>query len=103
MKTIIASLTISATCFLSCHSFAAPTEDYSVELKATVLSENPPSLRISWPDKDGDVWSDYTIWRKARNSQSWGNPLTIQQNNFYYDDNPSVGSVWEYKVSRHYT
>ena len=77
---------------------AATAKDYAVLVEATV-SDNPPSIRLSWPGHS--TATGYAVSRKLRTDASWGAATTLSSSSSGWTDNSvSVGTKYEYKVSR---
>ncbi|MFN5884682.1 MAG: hypothetical protein ACK445_05030, partial [Bacteroidota bacterium] len=81
--------------FLSAWCMAQTAKDYAAQLKA-VVSPSTPSITISWPADTSGV--NYIVYRKAKNTVIWGNPLaTLPKTATQYTDNAvAAGSAYEY-------
>jgi hypothetical protein len=79
--------------------FAQSAADYAVRVSA-VVSTNPVQITLSWP-RDPQA-TNYIIYRKSRDSLSWGSSIATLAGNAttYADNNVSVGSAYDYRVSK---
>jgi hypothetical protein len=78
-------------------AFAQTTEDYAIELSATV-SESPLQVTLKWkPLNDTPI---YRIWKKAKTATSWGSPIvTLTATDSLYTDASVIrDSAYEYQV-----
>ncbi len=77
---------------------ADPTWIFAVQIGATV-QVSPPQITLSWePDQYGA--NSYTIYRKAKDANSWGAPLTTLSGSAgsFTDTSVVVGSTYEYGI-----
>src|SRR5215208_6231600 len=76
---------------------------YAVEVAASVQG-SPPGITLSWRDDFYGV-NSFTIFRKSRDSTSWGTPLANLPGSSlsYTDTNVTVGVPYEYQIVKHAT
>jgi hypothetical protein len=77
---------------------AESTWEFSVQLSAAVQS-SPAQITLTWPQDSYLLPNNYTVYRKAPGSDSWGSGVSlpgIATN--YVDNSVSVGSAYEYQV-----
>lgn len=93
MKYILTSLLLT----LAAGAYAQSTEDYAVELTATVQSA-PASITLHW--KPLADTTTYQVFRKAKTSFNWGAAIaTLATTDSSYTDNSIVAdSAYEYQV-----
>lgn len=82
-------------------SSAAPGQsvsDYAVRVSA-VVQTNPARITFSWPANPQAT--NCTRYRKTRDATSWGGATALASNaTNYVDSSVSVGSAYEYRISR---
>jgi len=95
MKKIYILLTLLLACNLS---FAQTTEDYAVEITATV-QPTPAQITLKWKLLTVDT-PTYTIWRKAKTATAWGSPIATlgATDSTYTDTSVIVDSAYEYEI-----
>jgi len=95
MKKIYVLLVFLLGCNLS---FAQTTEDYAVEITATVQS-SPAQITLKWKLLTVDT-PTYTIWKKAKTATAWGSPIAVltSTDSVYADAAVIVDSAYEYKI-----
>ncbi|MBI3192043.1 MAG: hypothetical protein HYZ36_05200 [Pedosphaera parvula] len=76
-----------------------PSQKEAVELAATVQS-SPPRITLAWPAFAGA--NNYTLYRKSKAQQAWGNSIANLGGSVgqYVDNSVVVGEYYEYKVVR---
>jgi hypothetical protein len=78
-------------------SFADDTWTYAVQLSAAAQA-NPARITLHW-QVDPYGASSYTVYRKLKNSTSWGAGTALPGSaQSYVDSNVSVGTGYEYQV-----
>jgi hypothetical protein len=94
--TLLASLLMMTTVSLFAQSYS---EFRSVPAQASVNSTNP-SIQLSWL-VDADATA-YTIYRRALNANSWGNPISTlgATDSTYTDNNVAVNTIYEYAIKK---
>jgi hypothetical protein len=81
-----------------CSSLGESVSDYSVLVSASVQT-NPPRVTLSWP-ADPQAAS-YSVYRKARDTASWGTATSLPANaTGYVDSSVTVGTNYEYRISK---
>jgi hypothetical protein len=73
---------------------------YAVQISAQVQA-TPPQITLNWkPDQYGAT--NYTIYRKAKEDQSWGAPVCLLSGavSNYIDTNVIVGATYEYQITK---
>ncbi len=92
-------LLLVTTLFLFVNVYGQSSSDYAVMLTASV-TENPPSITLHWNTYANG--KTYKIYRKAKNSSSWGAVIsTLDSSAVSFTDNNVVpDSGYEYRVSR---
>ena len=71
---------------------------YAVQISATVQTV-PPQITLSWqPDMYGAI--SYTLYRKAKESTSWGSPVATLDGSAtnFTDSNVAAGAAYEYAI-----
>lgn len=77
---------------------AASAKDYAVLVQANA-SENPPTIRLSWPAHSAAT--GYAVSRKLLGAASWGTVTNLPGGaTGWSDGSVSVGTRYEYKISR---
>src|SRR5436190_9877595 len=95
---LFAVITVLASVSFNIHAAPEPDWGFSVQLSA-VVQASPPHITLQWePDEFGAV--SYTIYRKSKTSNSWGNPIASLPGSAlnYTDTAVGVGSTYEYQV-----
>jgi len=93
-------LLLAAISLCTAQVFAASTKDYTVLAEATV-TENPPSIVLSWPVAVEPKATGYQISRKLRTDAAWGPAVSIPRTSTSWTDNSvSVGIKYEYQLKR---
>jgi Bacterial Ig domain len=86
---------------LWCTAFLASAQsvqDYAVRVSA-VVQTNPPSITLTWPANSEAT--NCIRYRKMRDATSWGVGTSLATNaTNYVDTNVSIGSAYEYRISR---
>src|SRR3954466_10449520 len=82
------------------------TWNYAVEISATVSTEAPWSITLTWPEdtQAGPEYSPaYTVYRKAPDATEWGpaTALGAGQTSFV-DRDVTEGARYEYRVVREF-
>ncbi|MFZ1660260.1 MAG: thrombospondin type 3 repeat-containing protein, partial [Flavobacteriales bacterium] len=97
MKRFLLLLSVLLTCAVAFSQ--SYSERDAVELAATV-QKNPARITISWESYPGAT--NYTIYRKLKDAQSWGSSIGSVGGsvNQFADNNVGVGTYYEYKVVR---
>ena len=66
---------------------------------SAVVSLNPPQIALSWPADPGAT--GYQVYRKYRDSTSWGSPITLATTaTNYTDTNVVFGGAYEYALAK---
>src|SRR5581483_7215185 len=75
--------------------------DYAVQVSAQVQT-SPAQITLSWPQDTQSAPSSYTVYRKAPKDSSWGSSVASLSGSTlsWTDSNVSVGSVYEYRVTK---
>jgi hypothetical protein len=74
------------------------TCEYSVQASATVQA-SPPQITLSWPQDQCALPKNYTVYRKAPTTSSWGPGTELSASaTSYVDTNVSVGTPYEYQI-----
>src|SRR5262245_34370011 len=71
---------------------------FTVQASASVQVA-PPQITLAWePDQFGAV--SYTVYRKGKADNAWGNPLAALSGvtSTYTDTTVSVGTTYEYQI-----
>ncbi|MEO7558213.1 MAG: Calx-beta domain-containing protein [Gammaproteobacteria bacterium] len=77
---------------------AAAVKDYSVQASATV-QKSPAQITLTWP-QDFNA-TGYTVYRKAFNATTWNSVAALPGSaTGYTDTTVSVGSAYEYRISK---
>jgi hypothetical protein len=77
--------------------WADSTWVYTVQISATTQS-SPPRISLSWP-QDQYGANSYTVYRKAKDSGSWGGGTTLPGSaTSYVDNNVAAGAAYEYQI-----
>lgn len=78
-------------------STAQNAVDYSIQLQA-IVQENPPQITLTWDSIS--LATSYQIFKKPKNSASWGPAMAFlnQNDTMYVDNNVIVDSSYEYKM-----
>ncbi|MCC6840972.1 MAG: hypothetical protein IT230_12515, partial [Flavobacteriales bacterium] len=76
-----------------------PSQKEAVELAAVVQS-SPPRITLSWAPFASAT--NYSIYRKTKGQQSWGNSIASLGGSIgqYVDNTAAIGEYYEYKVVR---
>ncbi len=93
-------LLLSALSFLISHSVKAQSAaDAAVQLSALVQA-SPPKITLNWPGNASTT--QYQVFRKLKDSTSWGNALAVLNGttNLYVDNTVSIDTSYEYLVRR---
>ncbi len=86
------------------HAYAEPDAPQALAKPTNVACRPhggvPDKVRVSWKDTN-DENADYRVYRKAINSNDWGNPIaTVTDPDWQYvDDNASTTTVYHYRVT----
>ena len=81
--------------FVSASSYGISTLDYCVQPSA-VARISPPQIVLSWiVDTNA---TNYSLYRKTRDTTNWGTATLLGTNSGYVDTNVTLGSVYEYKI-----
>lgn len=95
------STALRALAFLHLAAFVATAQsvpDYAVRVSA-VVQTNPAGITLSW--LANAQATNCTLYRKTRDATSWGTATALATNaTSYVDSNVSVGSAYEYRISR---
>ncbi len=97
MRTLV---TLSFSVLISFSVWSQTTsEKWAIRLSADV-SENPPSIRLSWPPNTTD--DGYRLYRRNLGDATWGNPIASPSisDTQYTDNNVETGKAYEYKIMR---
>jgi hypothetical protein len=93
---ITAILSVLLT-FFGAASKGDSTWVYAVQISATAQS-SPPRIVLSWP-QDQYGANSYTVYRKTKDSGSWGTGTTLPgSTTSYADNNVAVGGAYEYQI-----
>jgi hypothetical protein len=78
---------------------AQSVSNYAVQVSA-VVQTNPPRVTLSWIADSGA--SDYTLFRKSRDSISWGAPIASLAGTAvtFPDSDVAMNTNYEYKISK---
>jgi hypothetical protein len=70
---------------------------YAVQISATTQT-SPPQITLNWePDQYGA--NSYTVYRKAKDANSWGGGTTLSGSaSSFVDTSVAVGSAYEYQI-----
>ncbi|MBK9247968.1 MAG: fibronectin type III domain-containing protein [Ignavibacteria bacterium] len=79
---------------------AQTNQDYTVQAHA-VVTTTPPSISIRWPKISTGVTS-YSIYRKAKNDQSWGaiKGTASGTDTMWTDTDVTTGKLYEYNIQK---
>jgi hypothetical protein len=74
---------------------AVPVVNHCIRVSATV-SRTPPAITFSWPSLPQT--QKYLVYRKLRQSKSWGDPIAMLPGGStgYMDANVAIGDAYEY-------
>jgi hypothetical protein len=82
----------------SCTGFAESVSDHAVLVNATAQT-NPAAISLFWPSDPAAV--NFMVYRKARDSTSWGASLTLSGSSVgYTDTNVTAGGTYEYAIAK---
>ncbi len=82
---------------LAPNSRADTTWNYAVQISATVQAA-PPQIALKWPQDDYGA-TNYTVYRKAKESTSWGTGTVLSGTTTNYTDaSVVVGTTYEYRI-----
>ncbi|HXS68320.1 MAG TPA: glycoside hydrolase family 9 protein, partial [Candidatus Polarisedimenticolia bacterium] len=77
------------------------TAEYSVQVSADVKA-SPAQITLSWPQDSFSTPKNYTIYRRAPGTTSWGAGTTLSgATTTYVDKHVSVGVPYEYQIVKH--
>ena len=97
-KTIYAILGLAVSLMAPLVGRADCTAEYSVQVSADVKA-SPAQITLSWPQDSVSTPKNYTIYRRAPGSTSWGAGTTLSgSTTTYVDKNVSVGAPYEYQI-----
>ncbi len=79
-------------------ALADSTFVYAVQVSATI-QVSPPQITLAW-EADPYGASSYTIYRKAKDDNTWGSPIAILPGGArtYADTAVAVGNAYEYQI-----
>jgi len=81
---------------------ADTTWDYTVQITATV-QVSPPQIALTWPQDDYGA-NQYTVYRKSKESTSWGSGTVLPGTATSYTDSAvAVGVTYEYQIVKNAT
>jgi hypothetical protein len=75
---------------------------YAVQISATIQT-NPPQITLHWePDQLGA--DSYVVQRKMNTNRTWGAGTILSGSaRAFSDTNVSIGSSYEYQITKHAT
>src|SRR6185437_14470880 len=96
----ILGMAVSLVAPLAGHA-ADRTAEYSVQVSADVKA-SPAQITLSWPQDSFSTPKNYTIYRRAPGTTSWGAGTTLSgATTTYVDKHVSVGVPYEYQIVKH--
>ena len=97
---IISTISILFLVFTTLGLHAQTNQDYTVQAHA-VVTTTPPSISIRWPKISTGV-TGYTIYRKAKNDQSWGaiKGTASGTDTMWTDSDVTTGKLYEYNIQK---
>ena len=77
------------------------TWEYAVQVSATVQTL-PPLITLTWPQDVFNLPTDYTVYRKAIEENSWGYGTVLPgASTSYVDSQVSDSAAYEYQIIKH--
>ncbi|MGN6643760.1 MAG: fibronectin type III domain-containing protein, partial [Verrucomicrobiota bacterium] len=77
---------------------ADSTMEYSVQLSARVQN-SPAHITLNWLQDSTTVPDTYTLYRRTRGAESWGQGITLPgSKTTFVDSNVTPGTAYEYQI-----